>query len=156
MKPSDFIYSEDDSKIEILCSEKEQELLSKYFPDSLGCSNSETIGDYTKDLPLKIEEEYRQYLVDLWKQISDTPLVFEEQKLRGLMTEDDREAIDEAYKDAKRITLWERITKSNHEDVNRYKSLLHDYTKDLLLVMRTDFLEEITGRHINCKAFEED
>lgn len=70
------------------------------------------------------------------------------------MTEDDREAIDAAYKDAKRITLWERITKSNHEDVTYYKGLLLEYTKDLLMVMRHDFLEEITGKHINCKAFE--
>lgn len=69
------------------------------------------------------------------------------------MTEDDREAIDAAYKDAKRITLWERINKSNHEYVTYYISLLYEYTKDLLMVMRIDFLEEITGKHINCKAY---
>lgn len=142
-----------ESKIETLCREKEQELLSKYFPSGFGCSKSETIGKYTKDLPLKIEAEFREYLIELWKEFSDTPLVLEEQKLRWLMTEDDREAIDAAYKDAKRITLWERITKSNHEDVTYYKGLLYEYTKDLLMVMRLDFLEEITSKHINCKAF---
>lgn len=143
------------SKIEILCREKEQELLNKYFPNGFGCSKSETIGEYTKDLPLKIETEFREYLIELWKQYSDTPLVLEEQKLRWLMTEDDREAIDAAYKDAKRITLWERITKSNHKDVTNYKGLLHEYTKELLMIMRHDFLEEITGRHIKCKAFDD-
>lgn len=70
------------------------------------------------------------------------------------MTEDDREAIDAAYKDAKRITLWERVTKSNHIDITYYKGLLYRYTKDLLVVMRNDFLEEITCNHINCKAFD--
>lgn len=148
------------SNVEILCKEKEQELLDKYFHGGKGYpfvgGDSETIGEYTKDLPLKIEAEFRAYLVELWKEYSDEPLVLEEQKLRWLMTEDDREAIDEAYKDAKRITLWERITKSNHEDVTFYKGLLHEYTKDLLMVMRLDFLEEITGKHINCKAFEDD
>lgn len=144
-----------ESKIETLCREKEQELLSKYFPNGFGCSKSETIGEYTKDLPLKIEAEFREYLIELWKEYSDTPLVLEEQKLRWLMTEDDREAIDAAYEDAKRITLWERITKSNHEDVAYYKGLLYEYTKDLLMVMRLDFLEEITGNHINCKTFED-
>lgn len=143
-----------EKKIEILCKEKEQELLNKYFLSGFGCSKSETIGEYTKDLPLKIEAEFREYLMDLWKEFSDSPLVLEEQKLRWLMTEDDREAIDAAYKDAKRITLWERITKSNHEDVTYYKGLLYEYTKDLLMVMRLDFLEEITGNHINCKSFE--
>ena len=71
------------------------------------------------------------------------------------MTDDDREGVDAAYKDASTITLWERITQSNHEDVTYYKGLLFEFTKDLLLVMRHDFLEEITGDHINCKAFEE-
>lgn len=144
-----------ENKIEILCREKEQELLDKYFPSGFGFSKSETIGEYTKDLPLKIEADFREYLIELWKEFSETPLVLEEQKLRWLMIEDDREAIDAAYKDAKRITLWERITKSNHEDVTYYKGLLYEYTKDLLMVMRLDFLEEITGNHINCKTFED-
>lgn len=146
-----------ESKVETLCREKEQELLERYFgnlPKEAAIDRLETIGEYTKDLPLKIEAEFRDYLVMLWKQYSNKPLVLEEQKLRWLMTKDDREAIDAAYKDAKRLTLWERITKSNHEDVTHYKGLLYDYTKDLLMVMRHDFLEEITGKHINCKAFE--
>ena len=83
-------------------------------------------------------------------------MVLEEQKVRKLMTDDDRELIDPAYKDAIEITLWERITKSNHEDVTYYKGLLLEYTRDLLMVMRQDFLEEITGKHIKNKAFEED
>lgn len=150
-----------EAKIENLCKEKEQELLNKYF-GGLGKKSAndspETIGQYTKDLPLKIEAEFREYLEGLWKEYCteksiDAPLVLEEQKLRWLKTEDDREAIDEAYKDANRITLWERITKSNHEDVTYYKGLLCEYTKDLLLIMRHDFLEEITGKPINCKAF---
>lgn len=147
-----------ESKVETLCRDKEQELLDKYFGNrtmEAAIERPETIGAYTKDLPLKIEAEFREYLVELWKEYSDQPLVLEEQKLRWFMTEDDREAIDEAYKDAKRITLWERITKSNHKDVTYYKGLLYEYTKDLLTVMRLDFLEEITGKHINCKAFED-
>lgn len=146
------------TKIETLCKDKEQELLNKYFGNltkEAAFDRPETIGEYTKDLPLKIEAEFRDYLVELWKEYSNEPLVLEEQKLRWLMTEDDREAIDVAYKDAKRITLWERITKSNHEDVTYYKGLLREYTKDLLMVMRHDFLEEITGCQINCKAFED-
>lgn len=80
----------------------------------------------------------------------------EEQKLRKLMTDDDREMIDEAYKDATKQTLWERITKTNHKDVTYYKGLLREYARDLLLVMREDFLEEVTGHHIENKAFEDD
>ena len=146
-----------------LCIEKEQELLNKYFGNLVNeaaIEMPETIGEYTKDLPLKIEAEYRKFLEKVWEkhvpaELKGTPLVLEEQKLRKLMTDDDREGIDAAYKDASIVTLWEKITKSNHKDVTYYKGLLFEYTKDLLLVMRHDFLEEITGEHINSKAFEE-
>lgn len=151
-------------QIKKLCKEKEQELLDKYF----GClvheaaiERPETIGEYTIDLPLKIEAEFREFLEELWEdaapaELKGTPLVLEEQKLRKLMTDDDREGIHYAYKDAIEVTLWERITKTNHKDVAYYKGLLLDYTRDLLLVMRNDFLEEITGKHIKNKTFEDD
>ena len=146
-----------------LCKDKEQELLRKYFGNltrEAAIERPETIGEYTKDLPLKIEAEYKVFLEELWKEYAPeeligTPLVLEEQKLRTLMTDDDREGIDAAYKDAIEQTLWERITKTNHKDVTYYKALLKEYTCDLLLVMREDFLEEITGHDIKNKAFED-
>ena len=151
-------------QITTLCKEKEQELLNKYFGklvNDAAVEQPETIGEYTKDLPLKIETEYKAYLEGLWKEcapeeLKGTPLVLEEQKLRELMTVDDCKRIDAAYKDATEQTLWERITKTNHKDVTFYKGLLLDYTRDLLMVMRNDFLEEITGQYIKNKTFEED
>lgn len=146
-----------------LCETKQNQLLSKYFGNLVheaAIERPETIGEYTKDLPLKIEAEFYTFLEELWKEhapaeLKSTPLVLEEQKLRKLMTDNDREMIEPAYRDATRQTLWERITKSNHEDVTYYKGLLHEYTKDLLNIMCLDFLEEITGKHINNKAFDE-
>ena len=150
-------------QLERLCKEKEQELLNKYFVNLVkeaAVERPETIGVYTKDLPLKIEAEYRRFLEELWQEhapedLKGSPLLLEEQKLRQLMTDDDREGIDAACKDASTITLWEKISKSNHEDVTYYKGLLLEYTKELLMIMRIDFLEEITGEHISCKAFKE-
>ena len=144
-----------------LCKQKEQELLSKYFGHLVheaAIERPETIGSYTQDLPLKIEAEYRAYLEELWPQVAPeqlrgTPLVLEEEKLRQLMTEDDREAIATAHRAATRRTLWERITQTNHKDVAYYKGLLQEYTRDLLLVMREDFLEEVEGHDINNKSF---
>lgn len=151
-------------EIVTLCEEKQDQLLNKYFGNLVheaAIERPETIGEYTKDLPLKIEAEYRTFLEDLWQEyvpaeLKGMPLVLEEQKLRKLMTDDDRELIEPAYKDATKITHWERITKSNHEDVTYYKGLLLEYTRDLLMTMCQDFLEEITGKHITNKAFEED
>ena len=60
--------------------------------------------------------------------------------------------IDSAYEEATKLMPWERITKTNHKDVTYYKGLLQEYTRDLLFVMRNDFLEEITGQHIRMKT----
>ena len=151
-------------QIILLCKKKEQELIETYFGNLVqeaALIRPETIEEYSKDLPLKIEAEYKAFLEKLWEEsapeeLKGTPLVLEEQTLRKLMTDDDRELIDEAYKDAIEQTLWERITKSNHKDVTYYKGLLQEYTRDLLMVMREDFLEEITGHHIKNKAFEDE
>lgn len=149
-------------QIILLCKKKEQELIETYFGNLVqeaALIRPETIEEYSKDLPLKIEAEYKAFLEKLWEEnapeeLKGTPLVLEEQTLRKLMTDDDRELIDEAYKDAIEQTLWERITKSNHKDVTYYKGLLQEYTRDLLMVMREDFMEEITGQHIGNKTFE--
>jgi len=150
--------------IEKYCKEKENQLLNKYFGDLVieaALERPESIGMYTKDLPLKIEAEFKAYLEELWKkyapeELKGKPLVFDENKLRLLMTDDDREGVDAAYKDATKQTLWERITKTNHKDVTYYKGLLQEYTRELLMVMRLDFLEEITGHYIKNKTFEDD
>lgn len=139
-----------------LCEKKERELLKKYFGNLVkeaAIERPENIGDYTQDLPLRIEAEYRTYLEELWPQVApeslrDTPLVLEEEKLREMMTTGERMAIADAHRAATRRTLWERITQSNHKDVTYYKGLLLEYTRDLLTVMREDFLEEIEGHEI--------
>lgn len=151
-------------QIEKLCKEKEQELLKEHFGNLVieaAIHRPETIGRYVRDLPLKIEAEYRAFLKELWENtvlegMNGAPFVLEECKLRKLMTDDDREMIAYAYEDAVERTLWERITQSNHKDVTFYKGLLEEYTIDLLIVMRNDFLEEFTGKYIKNKAFEDD
>lgn len=149
-------------KIKKLCSEKAEELLAKYFGNFVkeaSMERPETIGDYDMDLPLRIEAEYRDYLRELWHEIAPDDQrsideLLDEKTLRKIMTEDDREGIAHAYRDAKQRTLWERITKTNHKDVTFYKGLLKEYTKDLLFCMKLDFLEEVTGQEIKNKVFD--
>ena len=141
------------TEIETRCKRKEQELLNKYFGNLVkeaAIEKPETIGDYTKDLPLKIEDEYFQYLKELWDEINPDKSktlesILDKRHISKLMTDDDREAIHYAYEDATRRTLWERITKTNHKDVTFYKGLLEEYTKQLLLCMRCDFIEDVNN-----------
>lgn len=134
-----------------LCAEKAESLLKKYFGNlikeaSIDCP--ETIGEYDLELPLRVEAEYRNFLKDLWKEIASNDKrtiddILDKKQIRDLMTEDDREGIVEAYRNAKQQTLWEKITKTNHKDVTYYKGLLEEYTRELLFCMRHDFLEEV-------------
>ena len=154
--------SQTTNEIDKLCRKKEQELLNRYYGNLVqeaAYERPETIGDYTPDLPLQIEAEYKAFLEKIWKEdapdnLKGTPLILEEQKLRDIVTQDDRELVAQAHQKAITRTLWERITKSNHKDVTFYKSLLKRYTHELLTTMRLDFMEEITGNHISCKTFE--
>ena len=149
--------------IEQRCHEQEQMLLDKYFGNLVkeaAIERPETIGEYTQDLPLKIEAEYKDFLAGLWNEwtrhqaVNDTRTIddiLDKQQLRQQLTENDRKAIARAHREAEQRTLWERITRSNHKDVTFYKGLLLEYTRDLLFVMREDFLEEVKGRDIEGK-----
>ena len=152
------------NEIDKLCRDKEKELLDKYFGNLIheaAYEQPETIEGYPLDMPLKIEAEFKDFLENLWKDnapanLKGTPLVLEEQKLRNIVTQDDDLLTTQAHIKATKTTLWERITKSNHKDVSQYKFLLKEYTHELLTTMRLDFMEEISGKHISCKSFEDD
>lgn len=137
--------------IERICSEKANSLLNVYFGNlvkeaAIDCP--ETIGEYDMELPLRIEAEYRDFLKELWVEIAvdDQRTIddlLNQKQLRDKMTEDDREGIAYAYRNAQQRTLWERITQTNHKDVTYYKGLLEEYTRELLFCMKHDFLEEV-------------
>ena len=51
--------------------------------------------------------------------------------------------LSEAKIAAEKITLWEKLIKTNHEDVTYYKGLLLEYTQKLLDTMIIDFTEDL-------------
>ena len=150
--------------VERLCQRKEEELLSEVFGNIVheaAIQRPETIGTYTKDLPMRIAAKYKSYLEELWRDFAPdgmkgTPLILEEEKLRQIMTGKDWTRVEKAFAAAEEQTVWEFITQTNHKDVAYYKGLLQDYTRNLLSLMRLDFLEEITGNPIKNKTFEAD
>lgn len=125
-------------------------LLHKYFGNLVKeatIDKPEDIGQYDLELPLRIEAEYKVSLKQLWEEyVPDNSRnfddIFDKPEMRQILTTDDLEGLSYAYKDAKRITLWEKITQTNHRDVTFYKGLLEEYTRELLFCMRHDFIEE--------------
>ena len=136
--------------IEMRCRDKANELLDKYFGNIVHeavYERPEKLDErYTKELPFKIEDEFIAYLGELKKELmpDDTrPIdsLIDHPRLRDMIMEDYEVDVDKSFEEATTITLWERITKSNHEDVAYFKGLLKQYTEELLEHTILDFLE---------------
>lgn len=135
------------------CSEKREGLLNEYFGDLVHEAAFVKPGKIDKDrysleLPGQIVNEYRGFLENLLKDINPDNHkrledILNKRELAVTFTEDDKEQLEAAYKDANIVTLWEKIAKSNHEDVTYYKGLLKAYTDELLKWMEVDFVEDV-------------
>lgn len=140
-------------QIRNICADKRRELIDKYFGNlayEAAYEKPEEIDEsrYSLELPRQIGHEY----YDFMKLLLDEICPGNHKKLGEIMnkkalvlsyTADDKLQLDEAYKEAKIVTLWEKITKSNHEDVTYYKGLLKSYTEELLDWMQVDFIEDV-------------
>ena len=130
--------------IKIQCWSKLEELLKKHFPST----SSEVLdARYTLDYPLKVATEMKEFLADLWNTEGVQPgKAFEDimgaGRLNTITYESYLDMLKAAQKEALKITLWEKITHTNHEDVMVFQSILKSCTRDILELMVKDFLNE--------------
>lgn len=134
------------------CNRQVRMLIKKYFGNLINDAllrRPETLTEeYSIDLPQRIEQEFREFLADLWSHIqTDDPRTFEQimdkQYVRMSIDREYRDKLQTAYANAKHISYWEQLTRTNYRDVNRYKGILRDYVEALLRHMTNDFLEDI-------------
>ena len=139
------------SEIEPRCRQKADELLEKYFPNFIreaALDKPETLSvDYNDQLPGKVEDEFRAWLAGVWAETEHkSSRSFGDIMDRHLsMTSVDAEFVpllEKARKEAERITVIEKLKKSNHQQVTYYKGLLRQYSQELLKTMIKDFVEE--------------
>lgn len=130
--------------IKIQCWNKIDELLKEHF-----ASTSEEVLDprYTLDYPLKVAAEMKDFLAGLWTTEGlQSGKAFEDimgaGRLNNITYESYLDMLKAAQKEALEITLWEKITHTNHEDVMVFKSILKSCTRDILELMVKDFLNE--------------
>lgn len=138
-------------EIEQLCCDKAAELIENNFPNFIQeavVERPEVLDpQYNDDLPHKIEAEFHDWLRDLWnKLVPDGASLFEGIMNRHLdrcmVDADYKPHLQEARTDAEKVSPWEKILRSNHKDVTRYKGMLKDYSEALLENMIKDFVEE--------------
>ena len=135
--------------LRIRCQAKIDELLDHHFGNLVKeavVDKPEVLEErFTTELPLKIEEEYLAFLGELKREIlpNDSRTIDEiiDCPLRREMIRDDYELdVERAYEDARTVTFWEKLTRSNYKDVSFFKGLVKQYTEDLLEHMTDDFL----------------
>lgn len=139
-------------EIEIRCYRKAQELLGKHFPNFIeeaAVTRPETLSEsYDNDLPAKVAEEFRSWLANLWEEVKkEGQKSFDEvmnlQRSIEMTDSSYFPYLNEAREKAEKVSFWEKLTKSNHEDVTHYKGILKDYTEELLKVMIADFMSDV-------------
>ena len=140
-------------EIEIRCYEKAQEMLDKYFPNFIedaAVTKPELLAEeYDKGLPKRVMAEFCDWLAGLWEE-EIRPAV--QKPFDEIMDPDESikmtdssyvPYLEDALKKAETVNLWEKLTKTNHEDVTLYKGILKQYTEELLRVMIVDIMADI-------------
>ncbi|MGM9736043.1 MAG: hypothetical protein ACI3ZL_06490 [Candidatus Cryptobacteroides sp.] len=139
-------------EIELDCRKKVADLLEKHFPDFIHEAAIEKpeqlASEYNDELPHKIEVEYREWLSSLWEKVAPAGAKPFDEMMNmhlsmSMVDADYVPNLKDAWEDARTLTLWEKITKTNHKDVTFYKGLLKQYTEELLETMTKDFLGDI-------------
>ena len=130
--------------IRIQCWSKIDELLEKHF---VSTSGEVLDARYTLDYPLSVAAEMKEYLAELWtKEGGHSGKAFEEimgaGRLSNITYESYLDLLKKAQQDALKITLWEKITQTNHDDIRIFQSILKSCTKEILDLMVKDFLNE--------------
>ena len=142
----------DKLEIEIRCRQKAAELLEKHFPNFIqdaAITRPETLDNqYNDSLPGKVAEEFRDWLASLWEEIrakdqGSFDQVMNLKRSLEMTGESYAPYLSSAREEAQTRTLWEKLTKTNHEDVTYYKGLLKQYTEELLEVMVKDFVGDV-------------
>lgn len=139
-------------EIEIRCYEKAQELLDKYFPNFIedaAVTKPELLAEeYNMELPAKVAEDFRDWLAGVWEEFrSEVQKPFDKvlnlKRSMEITGSSYVPYLSDALEEAKTVTFWEKLTKTNHEDVTFYKGILKQYTEELLQVMIKDFMADI-------------
>lgn len=139
-------------EIEIRCYEKAQELLDKYFPNFIedaAVTKPELLTEeYNMELPAKVAEDFRDWLAGVWEEFrSEVQKPFDKvlnlKRSMEITGSSYVPYLSDALEEAKTVTFWEKLTKTNHEDVTFYKGILKQYTEELLQVMIKDFMADI-------------
>ncbi len=137
-------------ELRALCWGKYNSLLDQYFGgihEETAAREGTLDGRFTNELPEKVAGEFRSYIEDVWKEVAPDGAepfdkIMDADKAIKATKAEYLDYLTKARNEAQAVSLWEKITSSNHEDVTYYKGLLKQYTEELMRVMLLDFTKE--------------
>ena len=137
--PADFIMRSGDEM---------QKSINKYFNEiSLDDAVKLEIldPDYTPDLIEKLQSEYYTALERIW---NNSPIHHRASfqaafKLPAVESICDLDALQKAYDEALKTSIWEKLGKTNYKDVMAFKLLLKEDCETYLNAMHGQFIEAV-------------
>ena len=137
--PAEFILAADKNR---------QDLLARNFSEiSLDeAANPEVLDPNYEPIAFleNLQAEHLDILNLIWRAYDFTRLTFQNGYIvPPIDAAGDLAALEKAYKDASRRTLWEKVTKTNHKDVAEYKAMLNAYSERLLDEMYSRFSDAV-------------
>ena len=133
------------------CKKKTEQLLDAHLmqiaQQAQQLSPDMLLADYSAKITQQIEDEYREYLKNMWQEHRGNDKrefyeIMEKAYTRLCIDSMYRNSLRLALKDAQTVTLWEKLTNTNYKDIEHFTSLLRDYVSAILLNMTMDFVEE--------------
>ena len=129
-----------------LCFAAREQLIDKYC-GSLPKEHAielEQIGSLVEQM----EDEYKRFLSNLWKEIREDDSCSLEDILdkcynRYFLNREYAQEIHVSQAAAEEITVWEQITNTNYRDIEHLNALIYTYAKDLLAHITLDFMEDV-------------
>ncbi len=96
----------------------------------------------------KLENEYKQFLSNLWEQVRNGDSrslddILDKRYNRYVLNMEYAKDIRVSQAAAEEITLWEQITNSNYRDIEHLNALVSAYARDLLAHITQDFMEDV-------------
>lgn len=139
----------DKQQINQICRQKIEEILDKNFGLIAQYETLEHLDEmYPKDKPEKLFEEFKAFLQSLLDEIKPNSGTNLDDYLNShvfsvLSAQKFKDNIELYHTKAHEITLFEKLTDTNKNDVTNYKFALYKYTETVLHAMKEDFVYDL-------------
>lgn len=135
-------------QINVMCRQKIEEILDQNFGILAQDESLDQLSvKYPKDLPERLISDFRNYLQSILDANPNNQTKIDELINAHTVTIASAQKYKDEYElyygKALEVTLFEKLTNTNKNDVAKYKYALYKYTETILYSMKDDFIFDL-------------